>query len=275
MMLRKHLVLVVCLTVAAATEATAQLPTPLPGPSSLNEDRSATEKSTFDALQDGGFPVMNQEDASAFWAQDETRFLSSGAILLNEDALESSLELVSDVVGVFRLGIGVSVAADREEPDTSDEGTPDAQATLSQLANTGGAVHLTAALPLLYSARSAFNSTWAVISNTILATEAPSEDGFLEDPAMSAQSGIDVFYERRGVGGRIDFQTGLVARGYWFNEAYADKGGIDQSAAFLLVPRIGLTILKQTRVDIHWRAIQTSAFDELGGVAVTVQQVGR
>lgn len=268
------------LAIVAVTAATvfqplaAQVPTAVPSAAELDERRTTAQQSLWGRRQNAFLPFGTQEEAAAFWGQGGAQFLSSGTLLFNDDAFESTLELVSDVVGIFRVGIGVTVAAARgEATDSASAEAAAAEATLSRVANSGGVFLVNAALPLLYLTQREFNSTWAVMWTSASAIEAPKAGGFLENPALSIQSGLELLYERRGVGGDINFHAGVIARGYWLNNAFGEKAAVSDGLGFLFVPRVGLTLLGQTRIDLHYRAARTSDFDDLASVGITVQQV--
>ena len=221
------------------------------------------------------FPVKSQEQAQAFWQGDGTQFLTSGTLLIEDKVFGASLELLSDIVGLFRLGVGVTAAVAEKSDSANAAEVAEASEAITRLADSGGTVRVTASLPLLFRAAPAFNSTWAVILGVAGGTEAPGRGGFLEDPAVTGQAGIELFYQRTGLENRISFQFGANARYYAFNKTYGDKAGIGQTAGFLLVPRLGLILLENTRIDLLWRPVRSDAFESLGKLAVTVQQVAR
>ena len=217
---------------ASADPLSAQIPTPLPSAQTLDDRRAAvaaelgTEfvadvraEATSTTPTKRWLPFRSQEAAAAFWGQDQADFLASGTVLFEDKVFESTLELVSDVVGWFRVGVGVTVAASRDGEDPADGEAAEQAETLGRLANSGGVLQVSAVLPLLYRTQPQFNSTWALVWTQHGGTEAPSTGSFLEGPAATYQTGLEWMYDRKGVDRRIDLQWGVVARGYWFNDA--------------------------------------------------------
>lgn len=262
---------VTILTIAFSHSASgAQLPTPMP--TSTTQEAFSTSRTTKGIW----FPIKTQEDAQKFWQGAGTQFLTSGAILIEDKVFGANLELLSDIVGLFRVGVGVTASAAENGDSTgissSADGT-EAKAAITRLANSGGTVRVTASLPLLFRAAPAFNSTWALVLSLAGGTESPQTGGFLEDPAVTGQVGLELFYQRTGLDSRISFQFGANARLYAFNDTYGSKADISETTAFLLSPRVGFVLLEKTRIDLLWRPVRSAAFDNLGRLAVTIQQV--
>lgn len=252
------------------TLGVAQIPTPIPS-LSVQKSRSVELASFL-------FPVTNQDSAKKFWARDELTFLSSGTLLFEDKAFGANIELLSDIIGLFRVGIGVTAAGasddeGTDDPQTNDPEEPSEEAALARLAASGGILRVTAALPLFYRAAEPYNSTWAVMLNLSGGTESPKTGGVLENPALAFNSSIELFYQREGLDGEINFQFGMTALHARFNDEYSEKAGIEKSHGTLIVPRIGLVLIGKTRIDLLYRGVRSDAFDSLGKFAVTLQQV--
>lgn len=266
----RRLLLTVALFVPVT--ATAQIPTPLPAiPVGNGAVRDSLETLAM------FLPTRAQRGAQKFW-QDDGTVLSSGTVLFEDKVLGASIELVSDVVGWFRFGLGITAAASTEnggddEAPTDAEPTDGSTAAITRLASAGGVVRVTAAAPLLYRRDKDFRSTWAVLLNLAGGTESPANAGFLEDPALSGQAGLELFYQREGVADKIHFQFGATGVLYGFSDSYATKANTARTTGALFVPRVGLVILKNTRIDVLWRVGRSEAFRDLGKLAVTLQQV--
>jgi hypothetical protein len=272
--------------VSGATSAASQIPTPLLPPGALQKQRineadiKADSKDRIAGAQKGTlwFPIKSQEDAQAFWARGDTtnKILSSGALLLEDKVFGANLELLSDIVGWLRVGLQVTAAAAEEDDETQEAvESADEQQTVARLADAGGTVRLGAAYPLFYRNDSTFNSTWALVLSGAGGTETPKAGGYLEDPAASLQGGVELFYQRGGMKKQIDFEFGVAARGYGFNNAYATKAGVTDNFAGIIAPRVAITLLENTKINLTWRAVRSNAFQDLGKISVSVQQIAR
>jgi hypothetical protein len=283
----KRLLIPLALASFASWPAAAQSPVPLPSPSVVDSARktivlTGENRDRLVRLRDGTgnffLPVLTPDEAVAFWGREQSQSLTSGTVLFENEVIGASLELFSDIVGLFRLGIGVSVASADSAGATETGGAADTTggeelSALTKLADNGGTIRLTAAFPLFFRRDNAAKSTWGLLFATSVGTEAPQSGAFLEDPAIGGQAGLELLYQRGGAHGRIDVEFGAVARAYRFNEAYAVKVGAAQRTAYLFAPRFGLILLGNTRLGLVWRVSRSATFDHLGTFAVVLQQV--
>jgi hypothetical protein len=245
----------------------------------------------FRSRVEGGafFPVRSHFDAVSFWKEGDgtPEVLRSGSLLLEEDFISTDLEILSDLIGSMRVGLGVTVVSEKEKEEAEDqasgparssdatEGDPPDLASLSRLANTGGTVHLTGTFPVFYRAPEGQRSILAGMLITRVATESPALGGYLENPAMSGSVGFDLTYYRPGFDQMIDIEFGAVARGYAFNPAFQEKIGADYGTAGLFALRAGIVIARRTMLSITWRVDSSELFREQADLVVSLQTVRR
>jgi hypothetical protein len=267
------------LLLSGATATAAQIPTPIPVERAVAARRDSLKDALgSDAVARSGtrvwFPVKSEDEAKVFWAKNGSQVLSAGTIMIEDRVFGAHLELFSDIVGLFRLGVGLTAAgAGGDDAEPLEEDTNDADAVVSRLANAGGIVTLIAYLPLAHKTNTDAHSTRAMMLSFGGGTEAPETGGFLEDPAVSGHIGIEAFYQRAGLNNLIDIELGAATRFYWFSKTYATKASLEETGAFVIAPRLGVVLLERTKLSVLWRVWRSDAFDDLGKLAVTLQQV--
>jgi len=235
-------------------------------------------------LQGGAFlPVRNHFDAISFWKEGDgtPEVLRTGSLLLEDDFVATDLEILSDLIGSFRVGLGVTVVSQRGDEADSTLVTPpedepvDDLGALSRLANTGGTVHLAGSFPVFYRAPEGQRSVLAAMLVTRVATESPAVGGYLENPALSGSVGLELTYYRPGFEEMIDLEVGAIARTYSFNKAFREKIGTEHDGAGLVALKAGIVIARRTMLALTWRLYSSPLFAQQSNLIVSLQTVRR
>ena len=232
-----------------------------------------------DRVRHGSFlPLRSHFDAISFWKEGDgsPEVLRTGSLLLEDDLIATDLEILSDLIGSMRIGLGVTVVSqsDADEGAAGDPPTEDL-AALSRLANTGGTVHLSGSFPVFYRAPEGERSVLAAMLVTRAATESPEVGGYLENPALSGSLGLDLTYYRPGLEQMIDIELGASLRGYAFNRAFQEKIGTDATRAGLVALRAGVVIARRTMLSITWRLESSAVFRRQSDLVISLQTVRR
>jgi len=231
------------------------------------------------------FPVGDHFEAVSFWKEGGVRpeVLRSGSLFLEDRIIQTDLEILSDLIGSVRVGLGVSVASERgsgadsttaDAPEGPSERETDLGA-LSRLANAGGTVYLSGTFPVFYRAPGDQRSILSVMLVARFATESPELGSYLENPALSGSAGLDLTYYRPGFEELIDIELGALARGYAFNAAFSEKLGVTDGTEGLVALRAGIVIARRTMLSLTWRIRSTMLFDEQSELVVALQTVRR
>lgn len=228
-------------------------------------------------------PVRSHFDAVSFWKEGEgtPEVLRSGSLLLEDGFIATDLEILSDLIGSMRVGLGVTVVSEKdgEEEETSESPTapetPPDLAALSRLTNSGGTVHLDGTFPVLFRAPEGQRSVLSGMLVTGVATESPALGGYLESPALSGSAGFELAYYRPGFEEMIDIELGAVVRGYAFNSAFAEKLGTQYRSAGLVALRAGVVIARRTMLSLTWRIRASPLFADQSNLVVSLQTVRR
>lgn len=219
-------------------------------------------------------PVRDETTAMRFWQQTSTKALAGGSVFAENNVIGANLELVSDIIGVFRVGFGVTASGSDSDNGAGDEGATEAaqEEAIADLVQSGGTAHLNAAWPVFATRADRPNIAALVVSGRA-AWENPSNGAEGDEDGVAGVVGMDFLYRRMGVGRVLNFEAGVFGHTYTFNDAYADLIKTSESWGAVAGARAALVIGAKTRVGVTFRPVRTATFDELPRVAFFVQQV--
>jgi hypothetical protein len=273
--------------VSIANLTAAQIPVPIPPPPTVEEAQELLGESRADlatrtnALREGkavqGWtPVQSESDAVAFWLQDGASALNAGAVTIEKDVVAANVDLVSDIIGPFKVSFGVIAAggeAESEEPETQQASEGADLESISRLAGQGGTAHLSAYWPAFFSSRADRKQVTSLVVVARSAFDSPQQGQIIEDPAATAMGGLDFLYRRMGYEGRLNFELSAFAHGYVYNDTYATKLGYDRNTAGIVGVRGAIILGRTTSIGVLFRPIRSDVFEPLSAISVYVQQV--
>jgi hypothetical protein len=219
-------------------------------------------------------PVIDESSAVNFWNQTSTRALTGGAVFMEDDVIGANVELVSDVIGVLRVGFGMTASGQREDDVAVEQENEPAnkEEALANLVQSGGTAYLNAAWPVFATKPARANSA-ALLLLGRAAWEASKTSSTDEESGVAGSLGFDLQYRRMGAGKLLNFEAGLFANTYLLNDAFASMAGTDETVAALAGARVALVIGSKTRIGLSYRPFRTATFDDLRRTAIYIQQV--
>jgi len=231
-------------------------------------------------VRPGWLPVRTEADAVSLWGMEAIRALASGALLADADLFTANLEVASDVAWVLRAGLGLTVSRASEE-DTSAAAKDSANTqteTLSRLLQEGGTVYATVAFPLWWGqlprdAADKFRAAAMLLLRGSFGWDSPSLDSLLRDPGISGTVVADLTGLGTSHTGSLGFEAGLQARVSWFNNSFKTRLQTEGNWGVFLFGRVGIALLKQTRLGINFPLYRNDDFKERNVTTAYLQQI--
>jgi hypothetical protein len=222
----------------------------------------------------GALPVgFSEEAAKAWWGQTGTKVLSTGLITAQDQVLGASVEVLTDIVGPFRVALGGNITA-KNPDDGADDAEVEGEAALSRLLQNGGLLHGTATYPLFFRGARPERRAVSWMMRTSVAGDAPRINGISDVKNVAGMLGTDLNAHAIGVNGIIGLEAGVYGQAFWYNNRYERVLGVGRNTVMVGGVRAGFIINERTRLGVYYPALRSSTLAGKVRTVVYFQQTG-
>lgn len=231
----------------------------------------------------GFFPIGTEKDAEEFWRMPGAKALTVAYMTADEDLFTTKIEVVSDALSTFRLGLGVTVASASTEGEDQTNGTETANdsldlqtATIGRLLEDGGTINVSVSYPFQYfqstSDKDRLRGLTCVILKTTGGFDTPRAGDILETPRLSGSVGFEATALRISSSGAIGLEVGLKGTKYIFNNEFRENLGFDKNSGGLFNFRVGVILFRQTRLGVSIPFGESRLFEDRVNPRAYIQQ---